>query len=57
MWDALGLSSAPRTHLDVRGCVGGRRLSSPPAVVFGLPGPSTIPVALGAATSGAQGTQ
>ena len=32
-------------------------LSSPPAVMLRLPGPSTNPMALGAATAGAQGTQ
>ena len=39
------------------GCAGGRRLSRPPAVVLRLPWASIIPVALGAATSGAQSTQ
>ena len=38
-------------------CVGEGRLSCPPAVALRLPGPSIIPVALGAATSGAQSTQ
>ena len=37
--------------------MGGRRLSRPPAVVLRLPWASIIPVALGAATSGAQSTQ
>ena len=39
------------------GCVGGRRLSRPPAVVLRLHWASIIPMALGAATSGAQSTQ
>ena len=38
-------------------CVGEGRLSCPPAVALRLPGPSINPVALGAATSGAQSTQ
>ena len=60
LWRGQGaLNSTKLVSLTLArvGCVGGRRLSRPPAVVLRLPWASIIPMALGAATSGAQSTQ